>query len=74
MEALPLRDWEGGDVLSPGSEARLRAVIRASGDSAPGPDGLPYEVYRAFEDEAVWVLQPLVLAALGGGDLPEDFN
>jgi hypothetical protein len=53
----------------------VRRVIQESGSAAPGPDGVPFEVYRAMGDAAVELFWETANAMLDGSVTPgEDFN
>ena len=55
---------------------QVKEVIKASGPSSPGPDGIPFEAYKAVVDIAGLILHRVArnLIDLDVADLPAHFN
>eukprot|EP00959_Pyramimonas_sp_CCMP1952_P262623 5491520-Pyramimonas_sp.AAC.1 len=51
----------------------LQTAARLAGDSAPGPDGLPYRAW-ANSGGSIDVLHDLVISMATGGPIPYDLN
>ena len=57
------------------SKAVVRQVIKDCGNSSPGPDAIPFEVYKALGEEAVELFWEAAMAMIDGAGCPgEDFN
>jgi hypothetical protein len=53
----------------------VRQAIMETGSSAPGPDAVPFEIYRALGEEGVELFLEIANAMLDGkADIGEDFN
>jgi len=63
----PTVDW----VLPPEDFFRL---VRATHDSAPGPDGIPYAAWRALPDSCLHALYGVYLDLLAGAVEPASLN
>ena len=54
--------------------ALVQLVIGNTGDSAAGPDGLPFQAYRSVATQAAPVFLEALQAMHAGGKPPRDFN
>lgn len=64
---LPSIDWKL-------TEEEFIKVIRSTGDTAPGPDGVPYAAWREAPKALLQTLYKAYVAWIQGGDVPDDFN
>lgn len=53
---------------------RFLEVVRALGDSACGPDGIPYAAWANAPDSAIYILYRLYCSLFVKGNVAEDFN
>ena len=67
MPVFPKIEWDL-------SESEFTKVLEGSGNSAPGPDGIPYGCWRAAPDWAKALLFTCCSSWLHGAALPADFN
>ena len=67
MPAFPKINWNL-------SEEEFNETIAQTGNSAPGPDGIPYGCWRAAPAWARSVLFTCCSSWLAGAELPADFN
>ena len=64
---LPQIDWEL-------EEDEFLKVINATGDTTPGPDGIPYAAWRGAPREVQRILFRCYLRWMEGDPVPSDFN
>lgn len=59
---------------SPPSTEEVTKAILGSGDSSPGPDGIPFAIYRLFQPEAAPILSAVATSLATGTSPPPEFN
>ena len=64
---LPTIQWELG-------EDEFAKVLSKTGDTAPGPDGIPYAAWRGAPKEVTKLLFQAYTSWIQGAEVPDDFN
>lgn len=62
------------DINRPFSKVEVASAISECSNSAPGPDGIAYTVYKQFPDSALQLLTDLYNQCFDQGELPRQFQ